>query len=318
MRIGLLTSGGDAPGMNAAIRSIVRTALYRGSEAIGVRGGYSGLFERDFVDLDIPSVGDIIHRGGTILGTSRSEYFTTDEGRDVAFRVLDGYVDALIVIGGDGSMRGALELADRGLKVITIPGTIDNDIGYQEESIGFFTAVSTVTEAIGKIRDTSSAHNRANVIEVMGRNCGDLALYAGVAGGAESIIIPEVPMDLDKVVAKVCHGRDRGKRHHIILVTEGRDAQSITETIEERTGVETRLTTLGYLQRGGDPDVRDRINATLLGKEAVERLLQGEGQGGLALGIKGGLPLAMDLREALNVEKEFRRDLYDAMEMISF
>ena len=317
MRIGVLTSGGDAPGMNAALRAVVRVAIYEGHDVVGIRNGFSGIFEKDFVAMGLSSVADIIHKGGTILGTSRSKEMRTDEGIARAREILkEEGVEHLIVIGGDGSMKGALALSDAGQSVITLPATIDNDLGYQEASIGFYTAVETILEAVGRIRDTSSALRRANIIEVMGRHCGDLALYAGIAGGAESVIIPEVSFDFDGVKNKILAGKKRGKRHHIILLTEEQiPAYGLAKDLEEATGVETRVTILGYIQRGGIPTGKDRINASRLGAEAV--FLCGEEKRSLALGLSEGKIKSFDLREALAVEKTFDRALYDTLDKIS-
>ena len=303
--------------MNAALRAVVRVAIYEGHDVVGIRNGFSGIFEKDFVAMGLSSVADIIHKGGTILGTSRSKEMRTDEGIARAREILkEEGVEHLIVIGGDGSMKGALALSDAGQSVITLPATIDNDLGYQEASIGFYTAVETILEAVGRIRDTSSALRRANIIEVMGRHCGDLALYAGIAGGAESVIIPEVSFDFDGVKNKILAGKKRGKRHHIILLTEEQiPAYGLAKDLEEATGVETRVTILGYTQRGGIPTGKDRINASRLGAEAV--FLCGEEKRSLALGLSGGKIKSFDLREALAVEKTFDRALYDTLDKIS-
>ena len=303
--------------MNAALRAVVRVAIYEGHDVVGIRNGFSGIFEKDFVAMGLSSVADIIHKGGTILGTSRSKEMRSDEGIARAREILkEEGVEHLIVIGGDGSMKGALALSDAGQSVITLPATIDNDLGYQEASIGFYTAVETILEAVGRIRDTSSALRRANIIEVMGRHCGDLALYAGIAGGAESVIIPEVPFDFDGVKNKILAGKKRGKRHHIILLTEEQiPAYGLAKDLEEATGVETRVTILGYTQRGGIPTGKDRINASRLGAEAV--FLCGEEKRSLALGLSEGKIKSFDLREALAVEKIFDRALYDTLDKIS-
>ena len=317
MKIGVLTSGGDAPGMNAALRAVVRVAIYEGLDVVGIRNGFSGIFDKDFLALDLSSVADIIHKGGTILGTSRSEEMRTDEGVLRARRILkEEGIEHLIVIGGDGSMKGALALSDVGQSVITLPATIDNDLGYQEASIGFYTAVETILDAVGKIRDTSSALRRAVIIEIMGRDCGDLALYAGIAGGAESVIIPEVGLDFEKVKNKMLAGKRRGKRHHIILLTEDQvPAYGLAKDLEEATGVETRVTILGYIQRGGIPTGKDRINASMLGAEAAS--LCGDKKLSLALGLSEGKIKSFDLKEALAVEKTFDRALYDTLDKIS-
>ncbi|MDY3119018.1 MAG: ATP-dependent 6-phosphofructokinase [Peptoniphilus sp.] len=317
MAIGVLTSGGDAPGMNAAIRALVRSAVYANLDVVGIHNGYRGIFEEDAQEMDLSSVADIVHKGGTILGTSRSEKMHTEEGLAEVKKHLDAMgIEHLVVIGGDGSMRGALALSELGQSVITIPATIDNDLGYQHGSIGFYTAIETILDAIGRIRDTSSAHKRANIVEVMGRNCGDLALYAGIAGGAESVILPEVEFDFDRVKEKILAGKRRGKRHHILLLTEDKlSAYGLARDLEEATGVETRVTILGYVQRGGMPTGVDRINASRLGAEAVDYCMGGTRS--LALGLKGGEVIAMDLKEALAVEKTFDRDLYHLLDKIS-
>lgn len=317
MAIGILTSGGDAPGMNAAIRALVRSAVYENIEVLGIRNGYTGIFNEDAMYMDLSSVADIIHKGGTILGTSRSEKMRTDEGLLEAKKHLEAMaIEHLVVIGGDGSMRGALSLSKLGQSVITIPATIDNDLGYQHGSIGFYTAIETILDAIGKIRDTSSAHKRANIVEVMGRHCGDLALYAGIAGGAESVILPEVDFDFEAVKKKMLAGKLRGKRHHIILLTEDRlSSYAFARDLEEATGIETRVTVLGYVQRGGIPTGADRINASRLGAEAVNYCRGGKKS--LALGMIQGKLQAMDLEEALAVEKTFDKDMYHLLDKIS-
>lgn len=316
-RIAILTSGGDAPGMNAAIRAVVRSALYKGWTVYGIDGGYQGLIEARLEELTLSSVADIVHRGGTILGTSRSEEFQTEEGRKKALNVLKIYeIDALVVLGGDGSFRGAATLQKEGIAVIGIPCTIDNDLGYTTYTIGFFTAVATATEAISKIRDTTSSHGRANVVEVMGRSCGDLALYAGLAGGAENIIIPEKDFSIEALAKKALEGKKRGKRHHIIVLAEGvGKPYEVARKLEELTGIDTKVTILGYIQRGGAPNVLDRIIATNMGFEAVERLEKGES--GLALGYKDEEVFGMDLLEAVSVEKEFHERLYDILKVVS-
>ncbi|MDD7363252.1 MAG: ATP-dependent 6-phosphofructokinase [Peptoniphilus sp.] len=317
MRIGVLTSGGDAPGMNAAIRAVVRVAVYENMEVVGIANGYSGIFNGEFRPMDVSSVADIIHKGGTVLGTSRCDAMTTEEGIARAYEILKARkIDHLIVIGGDGSMRGALALSEVGQSVVCIPATIDNDLGYQDASIGFYTAIETILDAVGKIRDTSSALRRAVVIEVMGRHCGDLALYAGLAAGAESVIVPEVPFDFDRVKNKILAGKKRGKRHHIIFLTEEQlPAYGLAKDLEEATGVETRVTILGYIQRGGIPTGVDRMNASRLGAEAVARC--GGEKNSLAMGLVDGRIEAVDLETALSTEKVFNRELYDILDKIS-
>lgn len=315
--IGVLTSGGDAPGMNAALRAVVRTGIYNNIRIMGIREGYDGLINGNIDDLTLPSVADIIHRGGTFLKTARSESFKTPQGFKKALNVIDVFnIDGMVVLGGDGTFKGARSLSDAGIPTIGIPCTIDNDLAYTDYTIGFFTAVETVVEAIGKIRDTSSSHGRANIIEVMGRNCGDIALYAGLAGGAESIIVPEMEYDIDKICEKAMVGRNRGKLHNIIILAEGvGNPYELAKAMEEKTGIETRVTVLGYLQRGGTPTTMDRIYASLMGKKAVELLM--ENKGNRVLGIKCNNIIDMDINEALKVEKKFDFDMYKTADILS-
>ena len=276
-RIGVLTSGGDAPGMNAAVRSIVRMGIYSGLEVVGIQRGFSGLLEGDFHPLAVGSVADIIHRGGTILLTARSEEFLTEEGQKKAVeKAQENQIDGLVVIGGNGSLRGALVLNKLGLPTIGIPGTIDNDVARTEYTIGFDTAINTVVEAINKIRDTATSHERIFVLEVMGRHSGQLTLMAGIAGGAESLLIPEHPWSMDEVVNKILRGRKRGKKHSIILVAEGvGSAFEVSREITRLTGLETRVMILGHIQRGGTPTAFDRMLASRMGGKAVELLMRG-------------------------------------------
>lgn len=315
--VGILTSGGDAPGMNAVIRSVVRTAIYNDIKVLGINEGYNGLIQGNIETLTISSVADIIHRGGTILRTARSKEFMSEEGVDQAIDVIKKFnIDAIIALGGDGTFRGALELAKRGIKVIAVPCTIDNDLAYTDYTIGFLTAVETAVSAISKLRDTSESHGRAIVLQVMGRNCGDIALYSGIAGGAEAIIVPEVELDIDAVVNKILNGKKRGKKHHIIVAAEGaRDAYELAKIIEEKGKVETRVTVLGYVQRGGVPTVQDRILASEFGYEAVNSLIGGEG--GLALGYKDGKIIKLDINDALNKTKAFDKDLLKMVDVLS-
>ena len=280
-RIGILTSGGDSPGMNAAIRSVVRCGIEAGFEVYGIYRGYEGLLDGDIKELDRSSVGDVLHRGGTILKTARSEKFRTDEGQRHAVNMLETF------------------------------GTIDNDLGYTDYTIGFDTAVTTVLDAIGKIRDTSSSHERTTVVEVMGRHCGDIALYSGLAGGAEAVLIPEIETDFNELCRKIVMGANRGKQHSIIIKAEGVgiSSQQLTEMIEERTGRETRLVVLSYLQRGGSPTMRDRLLATLAGAKAVE-LLRADSES-KAIGTVEGKIVAYDLEEALKQKREIDADLFD-------
>lgn len=316
MNIAVMTSGGDAPGMNAAIRAVVRTSIYKGMEVYGIYGGFEGLIEGKIEKLNLSSVADIIQKGGTILGTSRSKRFQTEEGQESAVSKLKIYnIDKLVVLGGDGSAKGALALEKKGIRTAVIPCTIDNDMGYTESTIGFYTAVETVTDAISKIRDTTEAHGRANVVEVMGRSCGDIALYAGISGGAESIIVPEMETNMDEIAKKMLEGKNRGKRHHIILVAEGAgEAHEVAKELQKLTGIETRVTILGYIQRGGSPGPADRIMATSMGVVAVESLLENKS---VAIGIRGGRIFSEPIGTALRTKNKFNRKLYETMKMVS-
>lgn len=316
-RIGILTSGGDAPGMNAAIRAVVRVAIFKGLKVSGIRRGYQGLIEGDIFDMDVSSVGDIIHRGGTILQSARCLEFKTEEGLHKGLEMLKMFnIDGLVVCGGDGSYQGALKLWQNGFPTIGIPGTIDNDLGYTDYTIGFDTAINTVVSAIGNLRDTSSSHGRANIVEVMGRHCGDIALHAGLAGGAESIIIPEVDFNVDDVCRKLIQGRNRGKLHNIILLAEGvGQPYEVSKQIEEKTGMETRVSIIGHLQRGGVPTAFDRIIASRFGHRAVELLL--EGHGGRAVGIDGDDVIDLPLEEATKPNDRLNKDMYDLAQMLS-
>lgn len=315
--IGILTSGGDAPGMNSAIRAAVRSALNNGMRIKGIRNGYDGLMKGDIYEMNVSSVADIIHKGGTILGTARSSDFTTKEGQERAAQILSDYgIEGLIVIGGDGSFKGAKALSDLGIKTVGIPGTIDNDMGYTDFTIGFFTAMETVSDAIGKLRDTSSSHGRAVVVEVMGRNCGDLALYSGLAGGAESIIVPEHDFSMDDIVEKMEHGRKRGKLHHLITLAEGvGDPYSIAKELEEKTGIETKVTVLGHVQRGGSPSVADRLLGSTMGARAVELL--SEEKTNLAIGYVDGELIEVSIKDAVNTKSQFDEHLYQLANNLS-
>jgi len=309
-RLGVLTSGGDAPGMNAAIRAVVRMSIYRGWEPVGINRGFAGLIEGDFRPLSLSSVGDIIHRGGTILRTARSEEFRSSEGRITALNeIKKAALEGLVVIGGDGSFRGALELHRTGVIVVGVPGTIDNDIPGTDYTIGFDTAVNTVLDAINKIRDTATSHERIFIIEVMGRHAGNIALVAGIAGGAESILIPEVTPDFEDVVAKIERGRARGKLHNIILVAEGAgSALEVSKYIENKLKVETRISILGHIQRGGNPSGFDRMLASCMGARAVELIL--DGVSGKMVAIKAKDIISLDMEEALNTERKIDMNLY--------
>lgn len=279
-RIGILTSGGDAPGMNACIRAVVRTAIYNGIEVIGIMRGFAGLIEGEMVKMPLGSVSNIIQRGGTILKTARSEEFKTPQGMAKSAENLRKWnIDALIAIGGDGTYRGASELSkEHGIPVIGIPGTIDNDIYGTDWTIGYDTATNIALDAVDRIRDTAASHDRIFFVEVMGRDSGFIALDVGVAGGAEVILVPETPTDIDKVCNVLVYGRNRGKTSSIVIVAEGDEsgsAYAIAEKVKERTGLDYRVTVLGHIQRGGPPTIRDRVLASKLGAAAVESLING-------------------------------------------
>lgn len=309
--IGVLTSGGDAPGMNAAIRGVVRKAIAEGQRVVGIRNGYAGLMAGDFFEMNISSVADIIQKGGTFLGSARSELFRELEGQKQAAGILRSYgIDALVVLGGNGSLMGAKLLADLGVQTAGVPCTIDNDMGYTDWTIGFHTAVETVIESISRIRDTSSSLARAHIIEVMGRHCGDIALYSGLAGGAETIVVPEHEFSIEEINSRMLRGKIRGKRHHIIVVSEGvTDVYQMQKDIEAGTGVETKITILGYVQRGGVPSFTDATMASILGAYAVEQILAGDQA--VAVGTHGKDPFAMPLDEAVAVPHIFNERLYE-------
>lgn len=318
--IGILTSGGDAPGMNAAIRAVVRSAIYYGYKVYGIEKGYRGLLDEEFIEMDLSSVGDIIQRGGTVLKSSRCDEFKTAEGREKAVEILENYgIESLVVIGGDGSFTGAKLLSELGVKTIGIPGTIDNDLAYTDYTIGFDTAMNTVIDAIGKIRDTSSSHDRVNIVEVMGRNCGDLALYAGVAGGAETIIVPEMEIRTDEIVNKLRTTQKRGKKHSIIVLAEGANieggALGLKQALTVEDKADVRVTVLGHVQRGGSPSAFDRILASKLGNKAVELLIEGKSK--RVVGIKDNKIIDLDIDEALAMEKKFDQDLYEMAKVLS-
>ena len=318
MKIGVLTSGGDAPGMNAAIRAVVRCGIDAGFEVYGIKRGYEGLLDGEIERMNLSSVGDILHRGGTILKTARSERFSTEEGVKRAKIILDTFgIEALIVIGGDGSMRGALELSKLGVNVMCLPGTIDNDLAYTDYTIGFDTAVNTVLDAISKVRDTSSAHERNTIIEVMGRHCGDIALYAGVGGGAEAVLIPEVEADVNRVCRKILQGAGRGKLNSIIINAEGSGVSSdeLAKEFADVTGRETRIVVLSYLQRGGVPTLDDRLLASQSGAKAIE-LIQ-NGIKNRAIGTVNGKIQAFEIEGALSEKCEFDHELYELIDVLS-
>lgn len=317
-RIGVLTSGGDAPGMNSAIRAIVRKSIYNGIEVIGINRGYSGFIEGDMWPMNLGSVADIIHRGGTMLHTARSKEFMTEEGKAKSYENAKRFgIEGLIIIGGNGSFKGALEFYERyKLPIIGVPGTIDNDVYGTDYTIGFDTAVNNVVDAINKVRDTATSHERTFIIEVMGRNCGAIALMAGLAGGAESIIIPEVPFDIDEICEKLMRGVRRGKLHSMIIVAEGAvSGMEIGGKIKEITGADTKVTILGHIQRGGAPTAFDRILAARLGAKAVDLLMNGEA--GKAVGIKKEEIVGYDLQEIFKNEKQINLEVLELANILS-
>ncbi|MEH6942398.1 6-phosphofructokinase [Bacillus sp. JJ722] len=316
-RIGVLTSGGDAPGMNAAIRAVVRKAIYHNIEVFGIYQGYQGLMNGSIKKLEIGSVGDIVQRGGTMLFSARCLEFKTKEGQLQGIEQLKKHgIEGLVVIGGDGSYMGAKALTEHGFPCVGVPGTIDNDIPGTEFTIGFDTALNTVIDAIDKIRDTATSHERTYVVEVMGRNAGDLALWSGLAGGAESILIPEANFDMNEIVQKLQRGHERGKKHSIIIVAEGvGSGVEIGKQIEEMTSLDTRVTVLGHVQRGGSPSAVDRVLASRLGAYAVELLL--EGKGGRAVGIEKNQLVDYDIIEALSKKHVIDLNMYKLSQELS-
>ena len=315
--IGVLTSGGDAPGMNAAVRSIVRSAEAMGIKVKGVMRGYNGLIENHFVDLDIRSVSDIIQRGGTALYTARCPKFKTEECINEAIKnCKESGIEGLIVIGGDGSFRGARDLSLHGIPCVGIPATIDNDISSTDYTIGFDTAMNTVVELVDKIRDTACSHDRCSVVEVMGHGAGDLALQCGLAVGATSVIVPEKNYDPEAIITKIRETQKRGRNHFIIVVSEGLcDVRELAKQIEESTGIESRATIIGHIQRGGSPTLRDRVVASKMGYAAVELLKDGIGNRVIAL--KKCEIVNYDIFEALNMPKKFDEETYLLANMIS-
>ena len=302
--IGVLTRGGDAPGMNAAIRAVVRQAISKGKKVKGIRRGYTGLIAEDIVDMEAKDVSDIIQRGGTILQTARCPEFRTEEGQKLGAEMCRKHgIEGIIVIGGDGSFRGAQKLAAQGINTIGIPGTIDLDISCTDYTIGFDTAVNTAMEAIDKIRDTASSHERCSIIEVMGRDAGYIALWCGLANGAEQVLIPEkYDFDEQKIVNNIIANRKRGKRHYIIINAEGiGHSTSLARRIEAATGMETRATILGHMQRGGSPTCKDRVYASTMGAYAVDLLC--EGKSNRIVAYKDGKFVDFDVDEALAMEK---------------
>lgn len=317
--IAIMTSGGDSPGMNAAARAVVRTAIYAGVDVYGINNGYKGMIEDDIIQLNGKSVSDIIQRGGTFLGTARSKEFMTPEGRAKAYANLEKRgINGLCVIGGDGSLRGAAALAkEHGISIVGLPGTIDNDVWGSDYTIGCDTAANTIIDAINKLRDTASAHRRCAVLEVMGRRCGWLAMVTGIAGGAEYILVPEVNYDLEEIISEIKDLYENNKKRYImVVVAEGAGkAVDIAEKIQQETGIETRPTVLGHVQRGGSPTVRDRVIASKMGHEAVQLLKKGIGNRVVCLN-KGEI-VDKDIFEALNEKKSYEFDLHKVAHDIS-
>lgn len=318
-RIAVLTSGGDAPGMNAAVRAVVRTACENGIEVYGVIRGYNGLINGDFVKMDLRSVSDIINRGGTILYSARSVEFATEEGMRKAVRTCqENGIEGVVVIGGDGSFRGARDLSERGIPCVGIPGTIDNDIACCDYTIGYDTCLNTIMELVDRVRDTSESHDRCSVIEVMGRRAGYLALNAGIACGATAILIPEIPFDIEKhVIERMKKTQRTDKKHFIIIVAEGCevDVKELAAEIQAKTGVESRHTVLGHTQRGGYPTVKDRVMATRMGNYAVKLLMNDIGNRVVAAQHENVVDY--DIFEALNMKKSIDMELYDIAHEVS-
>ena len=316
--IGVLTSGGDAPGMNAAIRAVVRTAIMRGYSVKGIRHGYNGLLTGDIIDMNLRSVSEIIHRGGTILYTARCLEFKTLEGQQRAAQACrDNGIDALVVIGGDGSFRGCKDMAAQGIPCVGLPGTIDNDIACSDYTIGYDTAMNTAVEMIDKLRDTTQSHDRCSVVEVMGRRCGDIALNTGVAVGALTTLVPEIPYDFHRdVLDRIRLAQSTGKRHYIIVVAEGvGNTEELAQRIQRHTGIETRATILGHVQRGGAPTLRDRVVASRMGYHAAELLFNGIGNRVVAM--KGEQIVDFDITEALNMPRTFDEKMYRVSAVLS-
>ena len=316
-KIAVITSGGDCPGMNAAIRAVVRVALTCGIEVWGIRNGYAGMIDDDMMKLDSRSVGDIIQKGGTFLGTARSEEFKTLQGRQKAAANLQSHgIEGLIVIGGDGSLTGAKQLSDLGIKIVGLPGTIDNDIWGTDFTIGFDTAVNTALDAINKLRDTASAHGRVTLVEVMGRACGWIALTAGLAGGAEIILVPEQPFSPDDICKKLVESRSKGKKYSIIVVAEGAgSAVSLGKYISAKTRLETRVSILGHIQRGGAPTVSDRLLASRLAERAVRALA--DGRSDIMIGYQNNQCVEVPIADAVGKKKDIDPELYRLADVLS-
>ena len=316
--IGVLTSGGDAPGMNAAIRAVVRVAINKGLKVKGIMRGYAGLLEEEIVDMESTSVSDTINRGGTILYTARCKEFTTPEGQQRGAEICRKHgIDGMVVIGGDGSFKGAGKLSALGINTIGLPGTIDLDIACTDYTIGFDTAVNTAMEAIDKIRDTSTSHERCSIVEVMGRNAGYIALWCGIANGAEDILLPErYDGDEQALINRIIENRKRGKKHNIIINAEGiGHSSSMAKRIEAATGIETRATILGHMQRGGTPTCKDRVYASIMGARAAELLC--EGKSNRLVAYKHGEFVDFDIQEALQMKKDISEEQFEIAKMLA-
>ena len=317
-RIGLLTSGGDAPGMNAAIRAVVRSGIYYGMEVYGIERGYAGLIEDNVFKMEMRSVSNIVQCGGTKLRTARCLEMLTPEGQKKAVDTLERHgIEGLVVIGGDGSFRGARILSEQyGVPTIGIPGTIDNDLEYTDYTLGFDTAVNTCLDIINKLRDTMTSHERVSVVEVMGRRCGDIALYSGIASGAEIIVVPEIAFDMSDIIQRINRSRASGKHSNIIVIAEGvMGADQFAKQLQEHTPYDVRPTCIGHVQRGGSPSMADRMLAAQFGNKAV-RLLK-DGIGNRVVGIRDNKIIDMDIIEAVSMKKTFNNELYETLQMIS-
>lgn len=315
--IGVLTSGGDSPGMNAAARAVVRTVLYEGGKVFGIYDGYRGLLDENIEELSSRSVSDILQRGGTFLGTARCKRFTTPEGRMQAYENMKKYgIEGLVIIGGDGSLRGASKLsAETGVPIVGLPGTIDNDVWGTDYTIGCDTAANTIIDAINKLRDTASAHSRIAVVEVMGRRCGWLATLAGIAGGAEVVLIPEREFDLDEVCNNLVTSYNNGRRYSLVVVAEGvGSGVDIGKYIEEKTQMDVRVSVLGHIQRGGSPSVQDRVKASQLGEKAALALMSG--QTNVVFGFNKGKVVAINLHDAITNKKPLDPEYIELADML--
>ncbi len=316
--IGVLTSGGDAPGMNAAIRAVVRTAIENNMHVLGIKNGYEGLMKGDVVEMNLRSVSNIINRGGTILHSARSEGFKTEAGQEKAAEMCKALgIEGLVIIGGDGSFRGARALTANGINCIGVPGTIDNDIACSEYTVGFDTAMNTALEMVDRIRDTAQSHDRCSIVEVMGRRCGDIALQTGIATGATAILVPEVEFNIERdVITRIINTQKTGKKHFIVVVAEGvGGVRDLAKYIEKRLGIEARATILGHVQRGGSPTVRDRVVASQMGYEAVDLL--DKGYGNRVVVMRDGKITHLDINEALDMQRVFDKKLYEIAMSVS-